>query len=389
MIYKVPTIKESIEIIFRDNQFVLFDKNGSNHLSISKQVYVLLKLIDNKKSINEITSEYNELQKTSHSEEYIDNIIFKILERHNLDKDSENINKTPSYLKLNQLVLSKEIVSKISSIFTFLYKKQFFLFLILTTSFFLIFISFLFFNDIISFIKNINASNLSIYIIVMLFSGLIHEIGHTSAAKAFGAKSGGIGFGFYLLTPVLYADVSNIWILERKKRIIVNIGGIYFELIFASLLVLIAFFIGYKPLFFLPLAIVFKTLFNLNPFMRNDGYWVLSDAINTPNLRKTSDEVLLKLIKGVEKNKFDKKDYFLAMYSLINYILIYLFLFGLVILSPNSLISFPQDIYKIGIDIIKGFNIDFNQIIDLLIPLTFYFLLSKLLIYKIKKWIKK
>jgi putative peptide zinc metalloprotease protein len=389
MIYKVPTIKESIEIIFRDNQFVLFDKNGSNHLSISKQVYVLLKLIDNKKSINEITSEYNELQKTSHSEEYIDNIIFKILERHNLDKDSENINKTPSYLKLNQLVLSKEIVSKISSIFTFLYKKQFFLFLILTTSFFLIFISFLFFNDIISFIKNINASNLSIYIIVMLFSGLIHEIGHTSAAKAFGAKSGGIGFGFYLLTPVLYADVSNIWILERKKRIIVNIGGIYFELIFASLLVLIAFFIGYKPLFFLPLAIVFKTLFNLNPFMRNDGYWVLSDAINTPNLRKTSDEVLLKLIKGVEKNKFDKKDYFLAMYSLINYILIYLFLFGLVILSPNSLISFPKDIYKIGIDIIKGFNIDFNQIIDLLIPLTFYFLLSKLLIYKIKKWIKK
>ena len=223
----------------------------------------------------------------------------------------------------------------------------------------------------------------------MLFSGLIHEIGHTSAAKAFGAKSGGIGFGFYLLTPVLYADVSNIWILERKKRIIVNIGGIYFELIFASLLVLIAFFIGYKPLFFLPLAIVFKTLFNLNPFMRNDGYWVLSDAINTPNLRKTSDEVLLKLIKGVEKNKFDKKDYFLAMYSLINYILIYLFLFGLVILSPNSLISFPKDIYKIGIDIIKGFNIDFNQIIDLLIPLTFYFLLSKLLIYKIKKWIKK
>ena len=354
MIYKVPTIKESIEIIFRDNQFVLFDKNGSNHLSISKQVYVLLKLIDNKKSINEITSEYNELQKTSHSEEYIDNIIFKILERHNLDKDSENINKTPSYLKLNQLVLSKEIVSKISSIFTFLYKKQFFLFLLLTTSFFLIFISFLFFNDIISFIKNINASNLSIYIIVMLFSGLIHEIGHTSAAKAFGAKSGGIGFGFYLLTPVLYADVSNIWILERKKRIIVNIGGIYFELIFASLLVLIAFFIGYKPLFFLPLAIVFKTLFNLNPFMRNDGYWVLSDAINTPNLRKTSDEVLLKLIKGVEKNKFDKKDYFLAMYSLINYILIYLFLFGLVILSPNSLISFPQDIYKIGKSVNKN-----------------------------------
>ena len=360
MIYKVPTIKESIEIVFRDNQFVLFDKDGSNHLSVSKQVYILLKFIDNKKNISEITSEYNECQKTNHSEEYIHKVIFNILGKYNLDKNSNNIKKPPSYLKLNQLVLSKEIVSKISSVFTFLYKKKFFLFLIITTSFFLIFISFLFFNDIVFFIKNINASNLSVYISVMLFSGLIHEIGHTTAAKAFGAKSGGIGFGFYLLTPVLYADVSNIWILERKKRIIVNIGGIYFELIFASLLVLIAFFIDYKPLFFLPLAIVFKTLFNLNPFMRNDGYWVLSDAINIPNLRKTSDEILLKLIKGSEKNEFSKKEYFLALYSLINYILIYLFLFGLIILSPNSLISFPKDIYKIVIDIMNGNNIDFN-----------------------------
>ena len=336
MIYKVPTIKESIEIIFRDNQFVLFDKNGSNHLSISRQVYVLLKLIDNKKNIRELTLEYNELQKTSCSEEFIHNIIFNILGKHNLDKDSENINKTPNYLKLNQLVLSKEVVSKISSIFTFLYKKEYFLFLLLTTSFFLFFISSMFFSDVVFFIKNISPSNLLIYITVMLFSGLIHEIGHTSAAKAFGAKSGGIGFGFYLLTPVLYADVSNIWILESKKRIIVNIGGIYFELIFASFLVLVAFFIDYKPLFFLPLAIVFKTLFNLNPFMRNDGYWVLSDVINVPNLRKTSDEILLKLIKGSGENKFGKKEYFLATYSFINYILIYIFLFGLVILSPNS-----------------------------------------------------
>ena len=106
-------------------------------------------------------------------------------------------------------------------------------------------------------------------------------------------------------------------------------------------------------------------------------------------LRKTSDEILLKLIKGSEKNEFSKKEYFLALYSLINYILIYLFLFGLIILSPNSLISFPKDIYKIVIDIMNGNNIDFNQIIDLLIPLTFYFLLSKLIIYKIKKWRKK
>ena len=217
MIYKVPTIKESIEIVFRDNQFVLFDKDGSNHLSVSKQVYILLKFIDNKKNISEITSEYNECQKTNHSEEYIHKVIFNILGKYNLDKNSNNIKKTPSYLKLNQLVLSKEIVSKISSVFTFLYKKKFFLFLIITTSFFLIFISFLFFNDIVFFIKNINASNLSVYISVMLFSGLIHEIGHTTAAKAFGAKSGGIGFGFYLLTPVLYADVSNIWILPPEK----------------------------------------------------------------------------------------------------------------------------------------------------------------------------
>jgi putative peptide zinc metalloprotease protein len=54
-------------------------------------------------------------------------------------------------------------------------------------------------------------------------------------------KAGSIGFGFYLLIPVFYADVSNAWSLSPGKRIIINIAGMYFQLLLSCLLVLIYF----------------------------------------------------------------------------------------------------------------------------------------------------
>ena len=60
--------------------------------------------------------------------------------------------------------------------------------------------------------------------------------------------------------------------LNKKKRIIINFGGIYFELIYASFLITIAILIDNKELLILPLVLFIKTLYNLNPFFRTDGY---------------------------------------------------------------------------------------------------------------------
>jgi putative peptide zinc metalloprotease protein len=61
--------------------------------------------------------------------------------------------------------------------------------------------------------------------------GLFHELGHATAAARHNIRPKEVGFGFYLVLPVLYTDVSKIWVLTKGKRIMVNIAGIYFQLL--------------------------------------------------------------------------------------------------------------------------------------------------------------
>ena len=120
--------------------------------------------------------------------------------------------------------------------------------------------------------------------------GLFHELGHATAAARHKISPKEIGFGFYLVLPVLYTDVSRIWILTKAKRIMVNLAGIYFQGLVNILL-----FVAYEVTariggptqyvivsFFLTNATL--ALYSLNPFFRNDGYWIFSDLFAIPNL---------------------------------------------------------------------------------------------------------
>lgn len=67
---------------------------------------------------------------------------------------------------------------------------------------------------------------------VMLIIGLLHELGHASALMHFGEKPGRIGFAFYVVSFILFSDVTNAWKLARKERLVVDYGGIYFQCLF-------------------------------------------------------------------------------------------------------------------------------------------------------------
>ena len=137
---------------------------------------------------------------------------------------------------------------------------------------------------------------------VLLFLGLglsalAHELGHASACARFGIPPGHVGFGLYVFFPVLYVDVSRAWRLSPSRRVIVDLGGLYFQvwiLILSAPLVLT----GWSPetmyLFFF-----YNTgamLHNLNPVFKLDGYWLLADLVSAPNLhRRTFDYVLHRL----------------------------------------------------------------------------------------------
>ena len=385
----IPVVNSDLILSKRDAEYVISFKNNNSYFLISPQSYNLLNLIDGKKNIYQITTEYNLATKSEVKPSHLHDVLYSTFESKNIilgNKNQKIKNNVPNYLKLSQPLLPPRLTARISSYFSFLFKKKTFTYLLISCSFFLSTVSFIYFKNIILYFYSLSISNVVLYLFIGMSSGFIHELGHTSAAYHFKSRVGAIGFGFYLLTPVLYADVSSIWTLNKKKRIIVNFGGIYFELIYASFLIIIAFLIDNKELLILPLVLFIKTLYNLNPFFRTDGYWVLSDALNVPNLRKTSLEVLKSLLSN-QKQKYNNKlkYYFLGFYALISSAIIYVFLFGIIIISPNSLVTFPKDLINEIKYLLNDGNFDTNRIASLLIPLTFYFLGLRLIITKFKK----
>ncbi len=126
--------------------------------------------------------------------------------------------------------------------------------------------------------------------VFLIFACFFHEFGHSSAATTYGIKAKEIGFGVYLIFPVLYTDISRIWLLKRNQRILVNLAGIYFQGLLNSLLYVLyqtndSQLIG-NVLISLFLTNTFLMLYSLNPYLRNDGYWIYSDYFDIPNLAR-------------------------------------------------------------------------------------------------------
>lgn len=132
---------------------------------------------------------------------------------------------------------------------------------------------------------------------------VIHEFGHAYACKIFGGEVPEIGVYLIMGTPCAYCDCTSSWgFTQRLRRLIVVLAGVYVELFIAALAIyvwamapsasvrLIAFDI-------VVVAGVATVLANLNPLMRFDGYYILSDLLEIPNLRTTAQREAIALLK--------------------------------------------------------------------------------------------
>jgi putative peptide zinc metalloprotease protein len=134
------------------------------------------------------------------------------------------------------------------------------------------------------------------YLLVFL-SVLFHEFGHLSACQYFGCPHSEIRLGLYLVFPVFYANVTPAWRLERKARVVVDLGGMYFQLILTIPAFLLFLLTEDQVWLLLFLELDAMILFSLNPFLRFDGYWLCSDLLGVPNLRSRSQS-LMKILYG-------------------------------------------------------------------------------------------
>src|SRR4051812_15928475 len=127
---------------------------------------------------------------------------------------------------------------------------------------------------------------------------ILHEFGHGLSCKHFGGECHEIGVMFLVLTPCLYCNVSDSWMLpNRWHRAAIGAAGMYVELVLASICTFIWWFSEPGPLNYICLNVMFVSsvstvMFNANPLLRYDGYYILSDVLEIPNLRQKASTIL-------------------------------------------------------------------------------------------------
>jgi len=127
---------------------------------------------------------------------------------------------------------------------------------------------------------------------------VIHEFGHGLTCTHFGGECHEMGVMILVLTPCLYCNVSDSWMLPNKwQRAMIGAAGIYVEVLIASVCTFVWWFSEPGLLNHLCLSTMFvcsvsTIVFNGNPLLRYDGYYILADIMEIPNLRQKATSIL-------------------------------------------------------------------------------------------------
>ncbi len=139
--------------------------------------------------------------------------------------------------------------------------------------------------------------NLLLLWVALAATKVLHEFGHGVACKHFGGECHAMGVALMVLSPTLYCDVTDSWTLNNKwQRIMIAAAGMYVETLLAAIAILVWYFTQPGVLHYLALNVFFistvtTVIFNANPLLRYDGYYMLSDYLEIPNLQSRGSRV--------------------------------------------------------------------------------------------------
>jgi len=147
------------------------------------------------------------------------------------------------------------------------------------------------------------AENLLVMALVFPLAKLVHEFGHGMAVKAYGGEVHEMGVMLLVLMPVPYVDASaSLALREKRRRMVVGAAGMLSELLLAA----VAMFVWANVEPGLVRAIAYNVMviagistlvFNANPLLRFDGYYILSDMLEIPNLGQRANAHLGYLVR--------------------------------------------------------------------------------------------
>jgi putative peptide zinc metalloprotease protein len=149
-------------------------------------------------------------------------------------------------------------------------------------------------------------TQLPVLAVVFLLLRAAHEMGHAAACKAMGGRSTEIGVLLIaVILPLPYCDATSAWRFpETWKRVLVSLAGMIVELFIAAIAAIVwvasseqeglVHVIAYRTML---IAGVTTMFFNLNPLLRYDGYYILSDLSGIPNLAQKSRQMWIHMIE--------------------------------------------------------------------------------------------
>ncbi len=280
-----------IEETAENGQFLL-QVNDGNHYLIGETIKKIFEIINvetysRDHLINEVENKQLVTIPRTELENLIDDQIIPML--------TEKASKKS--IKKIFTVFKPKNVEFLMKMLQFLFKEK--LFFSLLTIIILINTLYFFSTDIISSQATLNLF-LPITLGVMI-SVIVHELGHATAAYTYDIMPKEVGFCLYFIFPAFYTDMNALWKLENKKRVIANLGGIYFQLLVNIILIAIL-FSGIQHLILkdilhsIIITNIAMCIYNLNPFFKFDGYWIYSDLVGIINLSEKSNTFIKKLI---------------------------------------------------------------------------------------------
>lgn len=156
-----------------------------------------------------------------------------------------------------------------------------------------------FYSRLPGFYQFFSAQNLMLMGALLMLTKSLHELGHGFMCKHFGGECHEIGFMLLVLTPAMYCNTTDSWTFPDKwKRVAVGAAGMYFELVLAALCTFGWWYSHPGTFHYICLNLMFlcsfsTIVFNANPLLRYDGYYMLADWMEVPNMAQKSRAALL------------------------------------------------------------------------------------------------
>jgi putative peptide zinc metalloprotease protein len=329
---KYPQLREDLKISTMvnsdDTHIVIKDPIKNTYFRFSDSEYQIIKLFTGKSTLEEMISifnnvnDYEEIDKET-IEEYWDNLnglnlLIKSPEEMNVMlvekvkemRQMQLLSKKGSIMyKRFPLIDPDKMFNRVIPKIGFLWTRNFFLIssCIMLGAVAIIFLNWNAFNlgmyELFNF-STMSWTNILVLWIVIYTTIAIHELGHGLTCKYYGGEVHEIGFLLLFFQPCLYANVNDAWLFDKKwKQIMVTIAGGYIEFFIGAIFTYIWVltnpntFINIISFQIMSICSISTVLFNFNPLIKLDGYYLLSDLLEAPNLKEESTNYLKYLTK--------------------------------------------------------------------------------------------